>query len=75
MNDWNKNGKYATDCYMDYKLSVGDKYIRHGRKKNSGTGCGVLIYMFFMIIMMAAQPGIGLLMLGGLIWFWLCDGA
>jgi len=37
--------------------------------KNSGTGCGVLIYMFFMIIFMAALPGIGVLMLGGLMWW------
>lgn len=75
MNDWNGNGKYdAMDSYIDYKLSGGDKYIRNGRKKNSGTGCGVLIYMYFMIIMIVALPGVGLIMLGALIWFWMCGG-
>lgn len=75
MNDWNGNGKYdAMDSYMDYKLSGGEKYTGYRRKKSSGSGCGVLIYIFFMIIMMAALPGIGLLMLVALIWFWMCGG-
>ena len=70
MNDRNRNGKYdAMDSCIDYKLSGGGKYIRHGRKKNSGTGCGVLIYIFFMVIFMVALPGVGLLLLGGLIWW------
>ncbi|MCD8109684.1 MAG: hypothetical protein LUE14_06245 [Clostridiales bacterium] len=59
---------------MDCKLSGGDKYIGNGQRKNSGTGCGVLIYMFFMIIMMAAVPGVGLIMLVALILFWMCGG-
>ena len=75
MNDWNGNGKYdAMDSYMDYKLSGGDKYTGHRRRKSGGSGCGVLICIFFMIVMMAALPGVGLLMLGGLIWFWMCGG-
>jgi len=75
MNDWNGNGKIdAMDSYLDYRLSGGDKYIGNGRKKNSGIGCGVLIYMDFMIIMIVALPGVGLIMLGALIWFWMCGG-
>ncbi|MCD8046981.1 MAG: hypothetical protein LUE90_10255 [Clostridiales bacterium] len=75
MNDWNRNGKYdAADSYMDYKLSGAGKHTTRKSGKSGGTGCGVLIYMFFMIIMLAACPGIGLLMVGGLIWFWMCGG-
>jgi len=75
MNDWNGNGKYdAMDSYIDYKLSGSDKYTGHGRKKSNGTGCGVLIYIFFMIVFMATLPGAGLIMLAALIWFWMCGG-
>lgn len=75
MNDWNRNGKYdAADSYMDYKLSGGEKYTGHRQKKSGGPGCGVLIYIFFMIVFMAALPGVGLIMLGALIWFWMCGG-
>jgi len=32
----------------------------------------MLIYRIFVIIMMATLLGIGLIMLGGQIWFWMC---